>query len=172
MLAAGRLVGAVNNHVIVLVARGTRPLARILRLERHAGTLVVEPLEARLHQVVIDVFRDNHGSPNVFATTEQAVGTGLLDGRNIESLYFLAAVVPFVHVGSLELEHRLSGKVADLEPVRIVARKNDRLFGIGSKAQLVHEGGRNGGSRNKKDRGRRHAHSRYTIMNNHIQNIL
>ena len=46
-LAASHLVGTVNDHLVVHVARGTRPLARILRFERHARTLVVEPLEAR-----------------------------------------------------------------------------------------------------------------------------
>ena len=37
-------VGSIHDNAIVHVARGTLPLARILLLERHARTLVVEPL--------------------------------------------------------------------------------------------------------------------------------
>ena len=104
------------------MAGSARPLARVLRQKRHACALVVEPLEAPLHEVAVDTLPDGNGATHVGATAEQPVGSRSLDTRDIEGLHLLAAVIPVVHVRGVELEHRLAVQVAHFEAVRIVAR--------------------------------------------------
>ena len=72
-LASGHLVGTVNDNLVVLMASGTGPLACIFRRKRHARTLVIEPLEGSLYQIVVDVLADHNRGTHVFAATEQTV---------------------------------------------------------------------------------------------------
>ena len=139
-LAASRLVGAVNNHTAIFMACSASPLARILGFQRHTGALVVEPLEASLYQIVIDILAHHNRGAHIFLAAEKAVGTGFLDGRNIKSLHFFTTVFPVIDHGSLEFQDSLPIKVADFEPVGITTRVDNRLFCIRGKTQLVHEG--------------------------------
>ena len=117
-------------------------------------------------RLAVDAVADNDRSAHVGAAV-QAVGPRSLDGGNIEGLHLLAAVVPVVHIGGIELEYSLAAQVTDLEASRIVARVHDRLFGFRVKTQLVHERARRSGNRRQRKRSQGHASSRYTITDIH-----
>ena len=141
-LAARHLVRAVDNHLVVLMAHRTRPLACIFRRKRHARTLVIEPLEGCLHEVVIDVLSDDNRGTHIFAPTEQAIRSRSLQRRNIESLHFFATVIPVIDHRGFKLQYGLSVQITHLEAVRVTTGVNDNLFGIGRKTQLVYKGAR------------------------------
>ena len=128
-----------DRHAIVNVASGTSPLACIARIESHACTLVVEPLEGSLRQIFIDVLA-NHDRVADIAVSIQTVRARLLNRRNIVRLDFFAAIIPIIDHRSFERKHRVARHVADFERVRVVTGDDDRLFGFGGKAKLVHQG--------------------------------
>ena len=134
-----RQIRTVNSHAIVNVACRTCPLACIARIESHTCTLVVEPLEGSLRQIFVNVLA-NHDRVADIAVSVQTVRARLLDRRNIVSLDFFAAIVPIVNHRSFERKHRVARHVTDFERVRIVTGNDDRLFGFGGKAKLVHQG--------------------------------
>ena len=134
-----RQIRTVNRHAIVNVASGTSPLTCITRIESHACTLVVEPLEGSLRQIFIDVLA-NHDRVADIAVSIQTVRARLLNRRNIVRLDFFAAIIPVIDHRSFERKHRVARHVADFERVRVVTGDDDRLFGFGGKAKLVHQG--------------------------------
>ena len=168
-LATRDLIGTIDNHLVVLVPRGTRPLARILRFQRHTRTLVVEPLEARPYQVIVNILAHDNRGAHIFATTEQSVSPRLLQRRNIESLHFLATVIPVVDHRGLQLKDRFSTQIANFETIGIATGVNDRLLRFRSKTQLVHQRACHGThGRQRNGSRRRHANSRKcTFLNIH-----
>ena len=139
-LAACGLVGTVNDYPVVFMACSAGPLTGILRFQRHAGALVVEPLEACLYQVFIDVLAYHNGGAYIFLAAEEAVGAGFLDGRNIEGLDFFAAIFPVVDHGGLQFQDDFSVEVVNLQAVGVATGVNDDFFCFGSKTQLVYKG--------------------------------
>ena len=133
-----RQIRTVNRHAIVDVASRTSPLARIARIESHARTLEIEPLESSLRQIFVNVLA-NHNRVADITVSVQAVRARLLDRRNIVRLDFFATVVPIVDHRGFERKHRVPSHVADFERVCVVTGDDDRLFGFGGKPKLVHQ---------------------------------
>ena len=148
-LAACGLVGTVNDNLIVHVACCADPLACVGAFQRHAGPLVIEPLERSLCHALVNVLAHKERVPQVFAIAIQAVGTGSLYRRNVVHLGLFAAIFPLEHVGGCEFQYSLAAQITNLKPVGVVTGNHHLFFGPGSIAQLVHQGAGKSSGRTK-----------------------
>ena len=161
VLRAGRLgkrlrrhrIAPVNNHLVIHVARGACPLARILRQKRHARTLVVEPLGGSLEHVLERVILDHQILAEYLAAHLDGILACGLEFREIHELNILPARIPVRCCPRSHGKGRLAGRVHDFDIARGAHQRE--LLGVGrAVTHLVYVGIGCKGRRNTGGNGR------------------